>query len=399
MFSGKPMATSDTIRLLDPTQAAAAEEREVSLVELIGVLAAGWRRIFGFTALAMAAMCGIAFLIPVSYTAQAVIMPPQQDQQSQAMMMGSSAMMGGLAGLTAVTGAGLLRNPAEMYIGILKSRTIADGLIRKFNLQKLYARATMIDTRNQLARRTTFTTGRDGLIYIRVDDPDRKRSAEMANAYVDELHAQGSRLALTSAAQRRVFFEQQLGTEKQALADAEVALKKTQQSSGLIYPSGQSEALIRSDAQLRAGIASREVQLQSMRMFATAENPQVQMIESELSEMRAQLAKIESGGGSGALDVSARSLPETGLEYVRRLREVKYHETLFELLSRQYEAARIDEAKLAPVIQVVDAAVAPDKKSWPPRAIFVLAAGTLALIAACFVALFQDHRRTMRPGR
>jgi tyrosine-protein kinase Etk/Wzc len=111
------------------------------------------------------------------------------------------------------------------------------------------------------------------------------------------------------------------------------------------------------------------------------------------------LAKIESGRSNGTLDVSARNLPETGLEYVRRLREVKYHETLFELLSRQYEAARIDEAKLAPVIQVVDSAIAPDKKSWPPRALFVMAAGVLALIGACFVALFQDHRRSMRAGR
>ncbi len=367
-------------------------EKEISLLDLMSVLARKWRVLGLSIVLAMAVASAIVMLIPVSYTAEAVIMPPQPDQTSQAMLMGLSGL-GSLASLTGMNTAGLFRNPIEMYIGILKGRTIADALIREFELERLYRRKTAVDTRKALARHSSITTGKDGLIHVKVEDHDRKRAAEMANAYVDELHAQGSRLALTSASQRRVFFEQELSSEKTALADAEVALKKTQQSSGLIYPSGQSEALIRSDAQLRAGIAAREVELESMRMFAAPENPQVKMIESELAAMRSQLSTVERGGGSGLLDLSARSLPETGLEYVRRLREVKYHETLFELLSRQYEAARIDEAKLAPLIQVVDAAVAPDKKSWPPRALLVAIAGALAAMSASFVILLREGRR------
>jgi tyrosine-protein kinase Etk/Wzc len=374
---------------------AALAEPEIPLLDLASVLA-GRKRLIAAVALGCAALTAIVvFVMPPTYTAEAVILPPQADQSAQTMWMGSLAGLGSLGGLGAATGSsGLFRNPAELYIGVLKSRTIADALIARFRLEQVYGRRTATDTRKELERRTTITTGRDSLIRIRVDDHDRGRAAAIANAYTDELHGQNSRLAFTSAAQRRLFFERQLAGEKNVLADAEIALKNTQQANGLVFPPGQSEALIRSIAQLRAEIAAREVQLESMRTYATGDNPQVQIVERELVAMREQARALEAGKTpAGSMSVTARRLPEASLDYIRRLRDLKYHEALFEILAKQYEAARIDEARLAPVLQVVDSAVVPDKKSWPPRALLIFAAGCLGAMGAGTFVLVQDYRR------
>jgi capsule polysaccharide export protein KpsE/RkpR len=222
----------------------------------------------------------------------------------------------------------------------------------------------------------------------------------MANAYVDELHRQNSRLAFTTAGQRRLFFEDRVRQEKDALADAEEALKNMQQVSGLVYPAGQSDALLRSIAQLRAEISMREVQAQAMRLYAAPENPQLRGIEEATSALHAQLDKLEkTGEGAGDPLVPARKIPEAGLEYLRKARDVKYHETLFGLLSQQAEAALLDEARESPVVQVVDRAEPPDKKSWPPRAFFVILATALAAMAASAVALSQVRRAGVEYAR
>lgn len=365
-------------------------DADISLLDLLPVLARRKRLIAGTTAAAMILTAAIVLLVPASYTAEAVILPPQPAQSSQLLMMGSLAGLGGLGGMAGASS--LWRNPADLYIGVLKSRTIADALIAKFHLQQIYGRRSLIDARKALARHTDIATGRDSLIHIEVDDHDPTRAARLANAYVDALHGQNSRLALTSASQRRLFFEQQLAAEKNALADAEVALKKNQQGSGLVLPQGQTEVLIRSIAQLRAEIAGREVEIASMRGYAAPDNPQLQMLQRELATLHGQLDRIERGAPEG-LAVGVQKLPEVGLEYVRKLRDVKYHEALFEILAKQYEAARIDEAQQAPVMQVVDAAVIPDKKSWPPRTLFVLGAGLLAALGACASVLVRGARR------
>ena len=351
--------------------------------------------IAGVALLAMAVTAVVMLVLPVSYMAEAVILPPQPEQSSQAMLMGPLAGMSGLGALGgAVAASGLWRNPADVYVGVLKSRTIADALIASFHLQQAYKRKTMTDTRKALARHSAVTAGKDSLIRIGVEDHDPRRAASLANAYVDELFKQTSRLAFSTAAQRRLFFQQQVTSEKEALAGAEIALKNTQQSSGLVVPSGQSEGLIRAVAELRAQIASREVQMASMRAYATSENPQVLMLQRETEALQSQLEKIEAGSGpAGDLAVPVRNLPAASLDYLRKLRDLKYHETLFELLSKQYEAARIDEARSAPVIQVVDSAVVPDRKSWPPRTLFILGAGFLGILCACLFVLIQSRPR------
>jgi tyrosine-protein kinase Etk/Wzc len=360
------------------------ELEEISLLALFGLLGRNKRKILRVVLITAAVAIPSVFLIPATYTAEAVIFTPQQAQPSLSSMAQLSGVgAAGLPALSLLSGLGM-RSPADLYIGVLKSRSVADDLIQQFNLRQVYDDKYLMHARKHLARNTTIATAKDTLIHVEVEDRDPKRAAGLANAYIDELSKQSSRLALTDASQRRTFYEQELRKEKDALADAEVALRNTQQVTGLVIP-GQAEALIRSGAQLRVEIMAREAQLEAMKTFATDDNPRLQIVKRELSVLQGELKKVEEGGQkTGVLDLPTQQLPEAGLKYVRKLRDVKYHEALFEILSKQYEAARLDEGKSAPLIQIVDRAVIPERRSWPPRTIIILAAVLLATLVCCF---------------
>jgi uncharacterized protein involved in exopolysaccharide biosynthesis len=312
------------------------------------------------------------------FTAEATFLPPQNAPGSGisqiASQLGSLGAIGSLSGL---------KTPGDVYLGILESRTIAHGIIQRFDLQKVYKVKRISDAEKELKSRSTFLLAKNTLISISVEDHDPKRAADMANAYLDALREQNGRLALTESAQRRYFFEQQLEREKNALADAEVELKRTEEQTGLIAPTGQAVM----EMQVRAQITSLQIELASLRQGATEENPEVVRLQTQIAGLQEQLHRFQSDPAkrkSG--NTQSPKVPELALEYVRKQREVKYHETLFELLARQYESARLDESHDAPVLQVVDRAIVPDKKSGPPRAL-LLPLGCLlgALIGAGWV--------------
>src|SRR5215469_675137 len=326
---------------------------------------------------------GAAFLLAVivvygvmkpTYTAQAVFLPPQTSPgssmsqlMSQLGSMGSIGSIGGLAGL---------KSPGDVYIGLLRSRTVADELIQRFDLQRVYSAKKLSSAENTLKSNSKFVAGKDTLVTISVSDLDPKRAADLANGYLDLLHEQNGRLALTEAAQRRLFFEQQLEREKDALANAEVELKKTQEQTGLIIPAGQAQVEIESIAQVRAQITSRQVQLAALKQSATDQNPAVVRLQAEIAGLQEQLQKMQNDTAQrqpGNIQLPTAKVPALALEYVRKQREVKYHEVLFELIAKQYEAARLDESREAPMLQVIDRAVIPDGRSGPPRTLLVLA--------------------------
>jgi uncharacterized protein involved in exopolysaccharide biosynthesis len=185
--------------------------------------------------------------------------------------------------------------------------------------------------------------------------------------------------------------------ENDDLANAEVALKQTQEKTGLILLDSQSKAMIESVTSLRARIAAEEVKVQAMRSFATAENPDLVIAEQELTTMRAQLDRLEHGEGKRSIaDVPIENVPTAGLEYVRKLRDVKYHEALFALLARQYEAAKIDEARDALIVQQLDKAIPPERKSGPFRSLIILTATILAVIIALLLAILMERLERAR---
>jgi len=314
----------------------------------------------------------VSLLLPNYYSAEARVLPPQPSQSAASALLGQLGPLAGLAGRDMG-----LKNGNDIYIAMLKSRTVADSLIREFGLQEVYGAANLTEARDRLARLTEVVSTKDNVVSIAVEDRDPARAASIANGYVRHLETLNNQLAISEAAQRRLFFERQLKHAKSELMGAEQELKKTQQGTGGIQLDSQARAMIQAVANLRAQIAAREITLGGMQTFATEANPQMVQLRQELASMRTQLGKLEqTGGGSSGMDV-----PTAGLEYIRKFREVKYNEAVFELLAKQYEAARIDEAKDAALIQILDPAIPPERKSRPQRAWIVL---LTMLVAALF---------------
>ncbi|MGO9863531.1 MAG: GNVR domain-containing protein [Terriglobales bacterium] len=365
------------------------------------------KRLILRTTLAAAVLAAmVALVLPNRYTATAKILPPQQSQSLAASMIGQLGALGPMAAM-AQRDLGL-KNPGDLYVGMLRSRTVVDALVGRFDLLRVYRDRRMSDARRDLEDATEVVVGKEGLIAISVEDKEASRAPQIANAYVEELRHLTQDLAVTEAGQRRIFFERQLEIAKNNLADAEQALKQTEQTTGLIQLDGQAKAIIESVVKLRALIAAKEVELRARRLFSTEQNPDTRLGEEQLLGLRAQLAGLEkqsagSNGGSGAdagnVQVPVGDVPEAGLQYVRRLRDVKYAETMFELLAKQYEAARLDEAKTAAVIQVLDPAVEPDRKSSPRRSLIVALAALLGFFSSCIYGLIADavHRMRLKP--
>jgi tyrosine-protein kinase Etk/Wzc len=367
---------------------------DIHLLDLLTLFARYKRIVIGLPiAFALAAFAG-SFLIKPVFESTAKILPPQKQQNS-----GLANMLGQLGGLAGAAGAlGGLKTPGDLYTGILESRTIADKLIVRFRLKQRYDESTMDETRKELAQHSEITNDKkNGLISIKVTDEDPNFAAEMANAYVKELGAMTETLAITEASQRRVFFEKQLKDAKDNLANAEVELKKTQEKTGIIQPTAQLGTIITSIAQLRGTISAKEVQLNSLRTFATSSNPQLLQTQEELRSLRDQLSRLENSqsGKQGDIMVSPGKIPAAGVEYVRAARNVKYYETIFELLAKQYEIARLDEAEDSSVIQMLDPAIAAEKKAKPRRVMIAIAGLIGGLVFGIALALsLEGYRRS-----
>jgi tyrosine-protein kinase Etk/Wzc len=359
------------------------EVENIRFPEPLIVLAKRKSFIFKFVGVAVILSIITVLLLPKTYTAKTKIMPPQQNQS-----MGAMAALSQLGPLAALAGQGMgLRSPSDLYVALLRSDTVAYGLIDRFSLMSVYGQKLRIDARRRLEDQSQITAGKEGVISISVDDRSPQRAADLANAYVEELEKLTKTLNMTEAGRRRLFFEREVKMANDDLANAEVAFKQTEEKTGLILLDSQSKAMIGSLTSLRAAIAAQEVKVQAMRSFATAENPDLVMAEQELATMRAQLERVERGQGKRSIaDVPLENVPTAGLEYVRKYRDVQYHEALFQLLAKQYEAAKIDEARDTLFVQQMDKAFPPEKKSGPHRALIVLSATFLALLVAILIA-------------
>lgn len=365
------------------------DDGEIYILDGLAALGQQKKILFGVPVVTTVLAVAAAFLMSPIFTSTAVILPPQQQQGS-----GVAAMLGQLGGLAGAAGsiAGL-KNPSDMYVGMLKSRAISDVLIKKFDLQRHYDEETMFETRKELTKKSSISSGKDGMISVIVEDENPKLAAEIANAYISELAGLTQRLAVTEASKRRIFFEAQLKSAKEDLANAEVALQEVQKKTGMLQLDGQVRSIISNIAQVQAQIATREVQLSASRTFATANNPEVLRAEQELRSLREQLAKLQTGGkaGGGNLMVPTSDIPEVGVAYIRRLRDVKYYEAIFEMLAKQFELAKIEESKDSSLIQQLDVAQPAEKKTRPKNILVILGGLVGGLILGVFAAFGRAY--------
>jgi uncharacterized protein involved in exopolysaccharide biosynthesis len=349
-------------------------------------------------ALAFAALSVVvSLLLPNRYTATVTIMPPQQHSSMDAALASQFANLGGMA---ALAGSSLgMKNPNDMLVGLMKSRTIEDAVVQHFGLMQEYKAHYLSEARKDLEEHATLDgNGKDGLIHISIEDRDPDRAAELANGYLNQFRDLSDHLAITEASQRRLFFERQLEDAKNNLTKAEVAMMQTEQKTGLIQLDSQARALIESAASLRAQIAAKEVQIKSLQTFATDQNAELVQAQQEMDSLKAELAKL--GGSESNKDMSLilprGKVPEASLEYIRKLRDVRYDETIFDILARQFELAKLDEAKQGALIQVVDLAIPPDRRSFPHRAIIVIVSTLLGFVVGTFFTLMQAGYQRMK---
>jgi tyrosine-protein kinase Etk/Wzc len=364
-----PVKTGIEFDLLDLLMVMAEQKKKIILATVIGLLLA---------------MVLVLLMHPV-FTSKAVILPPQQGQSSAALI----SQLGSLAALTGLGSAGAVKDPNDLYMGVLQSNTVQDGVIKRLGLMDAYHVHKLSEARRILTAKSKFLSEKGNMISITVKDDDPHRAARIANAYVDELHDINSRLIIGEASLRRNFFSQQLALEKDRLTDAEIALQQTEETTGAIAPIGQTGVVIAQVASLQSQIVSREVQLDALRTSSTDQNPDVIRMNTEIEGLKARLREMESvqqGRKPGDISLSSRSLPADQVLYLRKQREVQYHTLIFDLIARQFEAARLDEAKASPVIQVLDPAEPPDRKSGPFRALWTLVGGILGfLFGSCRV--------------
>jgi len=359
------------------------EEEGMSMIELAVPLVEHWKLLTIGPLLTGVLALGVAFLIPPTFTASTTFLPPQQQQSVAGSVLSSLGSLAGLAG-----GAAALRTPADQYVALMQSVTVADRIIEHFALRQVYDAKYFVDARKELARNVRFTIGKkDGLITVQVDDESPQRAADMANRYVDELRRLTDTIAVSEAQQRRKFFESQLQQTQQKLVQAQRALEASGFTHGALK--AEPKAAAEGYAKLKAEITSAQVRLQTLRGTLSDTAPEVQQQQRALAALRGQLAQLERTAEMAG-----------GPDYVGKYREFKYQETLFELFARQYELARVDESREGALIQVVDKAAPPEKKSKPKRGLIALAttlASGLALMV--FVLLRHSWRRSTAEHR
>jgi len=365
-------------------------EDSAGLIGLLIVLARRKKLILGFTVTAAAVSLVVSLLMPNVYQATTKLLPPQQAQSGAAALL---SQLGGAAGLA--SGLSGMKNPSDLYIGMLKSRTVADRLVDKFGLKTVYDVKLSEQARQKLENNTLISTGKDGLITIDVEDQDPKRVAALTNAYVSELERLTTSLAITEAAQRRLFFQKELELAKNNLAAAETALKSGLDSDGVISVDVESRAIVETVERLRAQISAKEIELNSQRAFLTDGNPVQQRTQEQLTSLRNQLSKLENGRNPNFTENGSSTENRSGFKNIKLLRDVKYYQMLYELLAKQFEAARLDEAKDPAVVQVLDKALEPERKLKPKRAVIVILSTLFALFCAIAWVFVQEAKRRM----
>jgi len=353
------------------------------VINILTQLASRKRMILSVTGGAMLGGLLSSLLLPVRYTSVTRIMPPRQTQSTTAIL---NSLPGIAAMGDAMSGGLSLRDPNAIYVDLMKSRPVADAIIERFNLMQVYREKNRTDTRRDLEKNTEIVSEMSALISISVTDKDKKRAADIANAYTEQLRALSKIISVTEASKRRLFYEEQLKNQKEVLVGAELAFQQVQLEKGVVQLDAQAKAMIEGLATLRAQVAAKQVEVQALRSYSTEHNPDVQLAEQELAATQAEVARLEQSNHSPEIaSLGLKNIPGAGAEYLRAQHELLYQQALYDMLMKQYEAAKLDEAKEAAVIQVVEPGIEPERKSSPHRMQIVLLSTMGGFLLSCFL--------------
>lgn len=374
---------------------------KINLLDYFIVLLKYRRLVFKITVGTAVLTAAISLTMTNTYKAETRILPPQQNSGMASGMLsqitsaagGLANMAGGLLGMT---------NPNDMYVGMIQGRTIADNIIKRFNLKERYASSIgkliagdvlIEDIRKALKENVVISAdSKSNIITISVEEEEPKLAADMANAYVEEFINLTKDMTSTEAAQRKQMYEDQLKDTKAALTKAENELKAFQEKTGALAMDEQAKSILSGLADLSARIAAKEVEVRVMRSFSTKQNPDLQRVELELIGLKNELRKQEATKAPQVHNpfMPTGTMPEIGTDFVRKMRELKYNEALYELLVKQYELAKLDGANNATVIEVIDKAVTPEKKARPKRGMMTLIGMMVGFFMSVLVVFFKE---------
>jgi capsule polysaccharide export protein KpsE/RkpR len=340
----------------------------------------------------------IAFLIPKRYESTGRLMPPD-NQSASGLAMAAAAMAGGAAtgGLAGMASEVLgLKSSSDIFVGILGSRTVQDKLIQQFNLRKLYGTRSMEDAEKALGEHTGISVDRKSqIISIMVTDKSPQRAAAIGQAYVEELNRLVADLSTSSARRERVFLEERLQGVSKDLEDAEKNFSQFASKNSAIDVKEQGKAMVEAAATLQGQLIAAQSQYEGLRQIYTDNNPRARTVKARIDELQRQLEKlggkgessVEISSGSGeSLYPSIRKLPLLGVTYADLYRRTRVQEAVFETLTKEYEMAKVQEAKEIPTVKVLDTPNVPDRKSFPPR-LLIIFLGTVCAFACATVWL------------
>lgn len=381
-------------------------EKEISVLNILIVLCKWKRLLLGGTLSVTVITAIIVFMMPNIYEATSTLMPPQQNGASSAAQALSQLVGSGAGSL--IMG-NMMQSTGDLYVGIVNSNPVLDAVIRKFDLMKLYDEETLIGTRKVLTekRLKAETDSKSGIVSISVQDEDPQRAADMANTFVNELKKLFQSVAVTDSTKTRIFFEQELQKAHEKLSQAEEDLQGFQESTGAIKIDDQTTAIVQAIAGQKALIMGKEVQLRVMRTYGTRDNPDVKRSEEELLALKGELEKLEQKKektSAGDVIVATADIPDVGKQYIRKMRRFKYCEAVWDIMAKQYESARVQEAKESNLVQVIGEAGPPDRKAKPKRGLillmammgsFLLCAGS-ALAFESFEKVYKDEQNKDR---
>lgn len=367
----------------------AARERRLALLRLVWMER---RLLIRFAVIGFIAATLVAFLIPKRYESTAQLMPPDSQSSSS---LAVAAELAGSGGLGMLAGDLLgIQSTGALFEGVLRSRTVGDRIVDRFDLKKVYGKSLQMQAREELAERTTITDDRkSGIITITVTDQDPKRAAAMAGAYIEELNTLVTQLSTSSAQRERVFLEDRLNTVKQDLEFAEKDFSQFASSNGAIDITAQGKAMVEGAATLEGQLIAAQSELEGLKQIYADNNVRVRSTQARINELRDQLGKLagkaasspENGDDppSDAPYPTLRQLPILGVPYADKLRRLTLEQAVFETLTKQYELAKVQEAKEIPSVKVLDAPVVPEHKSFPPRLVIMI----LGMLCAAIVGL------------
>ena len=364
---------------------------EINLLELLMVLVKRKRLIIAITLTAAVASICVSLLLPNIYTATAKVLPPQKEGGNL------SAALGQLGGIAAAVGlSGGFGGSADLYVSILKSRSVADAVIKQLDLVKEFEAKTADDARRKLASTVKVQTGaKDGVITITADHKKPEMAARLVNVTVEELGRRSVQLNLAKVSNDRIFLEKRLVIVKNDLKKAEEEMKSFAQKNKAIKVDDQAKASIDGVAKLKAELASREVQLAAKRTYQTDESPEVMALVAAMDRLKRESDLLGGSGGVGEGIPSIGNIPNLALEYTRRMREVKIQEAILDQLTRQNELAKINENRDTSSLQILDDAVVPDAKSKPKRSLIIILTTVTAFFCSVFAAFILEYYETL----